>query len=949
MQCAIVDCAVLSTDAARGLLTRVATELPQLAAFIPHPHDLLRVRSGAAPAPRSATAAAPTERAAATSRATTPPPPSPLVHAFATQTTAFVNRLQEEQSALRSLLLDPLYRCGAAVANHAQTQQQQPATALPTDARRITVQSSYESSSTASGLQVLHGALTATGRFCVPLGSSQEKPAAAPAPILSPLSGCSNGFPCAGLQPNSPQAAALPACSGALPAPDVNFDDVHRLLLRASIVFEYYPICNMAWISFLSVPEHEQDRCIAIQLVAAATKTIRLYAIASGHSRPKAILAAIAADASSRVNESCLAALGFAFVKHPAWGLPASFPRFQSGRAQFLSLSPSGPAMPRAPQGGASLPFPVRSNEGALVETATRLNTSILRQFLAAVCGATHREQVAFDLAASFGLPFEWFQLLQETYQCELTPSLSEATGNASRLASAAPSQLRSKQPQPPHVVILGGGAAGLCAAAALLGRRVGETGTEPVTRVPFVGSTPPRVTILEAGDRLGGRLRSTNTLVDRPVSVGGEFCHGDQSCRFFNLMKAEKWQFDQLWHYEPDQPAFAGIKVALDGELRPFDDESNPHYVAAGRILDHVAALGEKAAILDLPDSLAYKKLSAEERTRWAEEVGEWSKLSLRAIALKFNATVQTAQILDAISTQTAGALWNTHGAVETAREDAHWPHGRANYRLTATNQQLVDSLVGHAQGATVRLNCQAKVVVHEAPDRFRIIDQHGDELVASHVIVTVPLTVLHDEDVEFVPALPPAKQLALQQVSMNSATKVMIRFSRRFWTQDIGVLFAPGMFIQQVWMNVPSAAPAANDEQVVITGFASGSIATRLYLMSPDEIVVEFLRQLDAVLRTPTLPNPATTYATGAEVYHWLDHPFVRGAYSCSTVGGDRSGRQAIARPIGDRVFFAGEGAALDATACIQHAMETGVTAADQALAALAREQATTPASRL
>jgi len=68
------------------------------------------------------------------------------------------------------------------------------------------------------------------------------------------------------------------------------------------------------------------------------------------------------------------------------------------------------------------------------------------------------------------------------------------------------------------------------------------------------------------------------------------------------------------------------------------------------------------------------------------------------------------------------------------------------------------------------------------------------------------------------------------------------------------------------------------------------------------------------------------------------WLGDPWSRGAYSHATPGGAWA-RQALARPIDDRIFLAGEAVSPDAFSTAHGAALTGVRAARLALDALGR----------
>ena len=47
----------------------------------------------------------------------------------------------------------------------------------------------------------------------------------------------------------------------------------------------------------------------------------------------------------------------------------------------------------------------------------------------------------------------------------------------------------------------------------------------------------------------------------------------------------------------------------------------------------------------------------------------------------------------------------------------------------------------------------------------------QHGEMLTARYVVITVPLTILKDGDIDFVPALPENKKKVIDRVQMRGA----------------------------------------------------------------------------------------------------------------------------------------------------------------------------------
>lgn len=79
----------------------------------------------------------------------------------------------------------------------------------------------------------------------------------------------------------------------------------------------------------------------------------------------------------------------------------------------------------------------------------------------------------------------------------------------------------------------------------------------------------------------------------------------------------------------------------------------------------------------------------------------------------------------------------------------------------------------------------------------------------------------------------------------------------------------------------------------------------------------------------RTDLNPHPATESYLDHVYYHWSKHPFIRGGYSSPTAHAHGL-RDELARPVEDRLFFAGEATSVTACATVHTAMETGFRAA-------------------
>lgn len=81
----------------------------------------------------------------------------------------------------------------------------------------------------------------------------------------------------------------------------------------------------------------------------------------------------------------------------------------------------------------------------------------------------------------------------------------------------------------------------------------------------------------------------------------------------------------------------------------------------------------------------------------------------------------------------------------------------------------------------------------------------------------------------------------------------------------------------------------------------------------------------------RTKHQPTPASDLLIDYVYYHWSSNPYIRGAYSSPSVHA-RGSREILARPVANRVFFAGEATrSRGDCATVSGALESGIKAAE------------------
>jgi monoamine oxidase len=189
-----------------------------------------------------------------------------------------------------------------------------------------------------------------------------------------------------------------------------------------------------------------------------------------------------------------------------------------------------------------------------------------------------------------------------------------------------------------------------------------------------------------------------------------------------------------------------------------------------------------------------------------------------------------------------------------------------------------------------------------------------------ARAAIVTLPIGVLHRQDVRFSPPLPQEKRAAIDAIGMGPVTRVVLEFRSVFW-EDSFLLAPRGSAFPTVWSRLPQPAP-------LLVAWAGGDAAARLAARRTDPV--------EAALDTCARLFPKFDIrAQLVRAYHhdWQNDPYARGAYSYLRVnGGDARAR--LAQPMGQSIYFAGEATCANDAGTVAGALESGYRAATQVL---------------
>lgn len=415
-------------------------------------------------------------------------------------------------------------------------------------------------------------------------------------------------------------------------------------------------------------------------------------------------------------------------------------------------------------------------------------------------------------------------------------------------------------------------------------------------------------VVVLEARERLGGRIWSERLGDGSTIDLGAHFLHG--VCDEHPLAQIAK-----------EHPEW-GQLVEMDWETCP-DFQQGGEQISEQQ-LKRCEELYEKTwDLYESGQKHRRAQMETDDTSLWAQlqRDFDWSQLSASEQALlRWRWARETEWIYAAPMEELSAQWWNDDEEFEGP--DCMWPTGFVNF------------MGWLSEGLDIRLGCPvARVVSGAAEETTTVQRADGAVFVAEVVIVTLPLGVLKGGAVEFVPPLSDKKQAAIEAVGMALLNKVALRFKEPFWPQGIcGFNHVPQALTPEdvephEWVFQPPCAGPP-----VAVAFFNSSMARRVEQLSDESLRAQLLRILAETFDSSVKDLEAALLEMKRS--RWEADEFSRGSYSYLPCGVAPWQRASLAEPHGDSVIFAGEHCRNDYPSTLHGAYLSGCRAAEDAI---------------
>jgi monoamine oxidase len=359
------------------------------------------------------------------------------------------------------------------------------------------------------------------------------------------------------------------------------------------------------------------------------------------------------------------------------------------------------------------------------------------------------------------------------------------------------------------------------------------------------------RYILIEARERAGGRLY-TDTTLGQPFDAGGAYIHFAESNPWSNI--ATELGVDPQGGYR----LWAGSVAYRNG-------------------------------VAMTPEEQASRWANMRKVSEAYDEVEERADLSMSAALRDEDTDVKNASRIQ---------------AQMAAGEDPEWISVSDWQRLEGGQNRLVPGGYGTlaaraAEPLGVRLGVVAQSV--DWSGQQVVVTTDKGTIRARKAIVTVPLGILKSGRIKFTPALPLDTARAIDGLRMGALTKVAMKFG----ADRLG--FQPHQFLAEIGDSsraVTFETWPQNSEIVlaVFGGDYARGVARQGEKAAVDHILERFVAIAGADVRKSF---------TSGRLSAWSEDAFSLGSYAVALPGRMRA-REALARPVAEKIWFAGEASA-------------------------------------
>lgn len=394
---------------------------------------------------------------------------------------------------------------------------------------------------------------------------------------------------------------------------------------------------------------------------------------------------------------------------------------------------------------------------------------------------------------------------------------------------------------QKPSLLIIGAGATGLLAASEL--------------------AEDYQVTVIEALNRIGGRIHTLHSKNNSIIEVGAEFVHGDLPITKSLVKKAGL----TLEKAGGKMYRVSNCEWQLQDEMIAGWDE----------LMDQLKSLKEDLTLDGFLEThfpgAEYEALRRHARNyACGFDLADPTRVSAMSLYREWSAEMQT------------------------------------QYRLKEGYQSLIHYLVKlcEEKGCNIVTNKRVKQIDWQQ-NEVTALTIDNEKFTAEKIVITLPAGVLQETvsyaSINLSPALDEYEQ-SWKNIGYGSVLKVMLVFKKSFWKkekEDIGFIFSEET-IPTWWTQ------GSSDDTHLLTGWLGGPAAMQWDTMSDEAIIQSSLASLSKIFRIDI--DELARQLSEHFIARWHHSKTASGAYSYETPL-SKNAKELLNTPVNNTLFFAGE----------------------------------------
>jgi monoamine oxidase len=389
-------------------------------------------------------------------------------------------------------------------------------------------------------------------------------------------------------------------------------------------------------------------------------------------------------------------------------------------------------------------------------------------------------------------------------------------------------------------------------------------------------------IEILEASDRIGGRIASEHNLFGLcDVENGASHLYG-QSHPFYNSLNIN----NNLELISDDERVYFS---ELDGQKSQAEMDVDTDYKKLQWGMDYLKS---------------YQSSSVQKYDSYLNSIGIPERV-------QYIFRAQTEPLLGA-GIQQVDINENSKSKVDLLKD--------AIYKVK--NGQLSDTLFYKYKNVLPFVHNNVRAVkVEYLSDKVMVTDHLQRVHQYDQLIVTIPVSILklpssHPNAIQFSPALPESKLGALQQLKMDSGFRIHLRLNKKFWEGDKKQIFIDS----SIKKYEVEFANDAQSQYVLSADVMGEEVKNEFYNLSENEIVDKIKSNWKKCLG-----KEASESIIDVKIKDWGKDSNVLGSFSYSGENYNHTTRKNLFMNISNKLYFAGEACHSSKSGSIQGAIET------------------------